>query len=77
MSPLALPSDRAALCLAARQGAAGRSRRADDGALTEMARSLLRDARQAGRDEIRRGRDATRLDRVEPVQAGEPVPRAA
>jgi hypothetical protein len=72
MSALALWSDRAALCLAARQSAAGRSRRADDGVLTEMARSLLRDAREAGGGEVRRGHDATGLDRIESVQVGEP-----
>jgi hypothetical protein len=47
MSTLARQPDHAALRLAARQAAAGRSRRADDGALTEMARSLLRDARHS------------------------------
>jgi hypothetical protein len=47
MSALARQGDRAAPRLLARRSAAGRSRRADDGALTEMARSLLRDARES------------------------------
>jgi hypothetical protein len=78
MSALAArPSDRAALCLAAKRSAAGRSRRAKDGALTEMARSLLRDAREAGGDEAGRARYASRLDRIEPMRPAQPVPRAA
>jgi hypothetical protein len=48
MSTMARQRDHAALRLAARRSAAGRLRRADDGALTEMARSLLRDARDSG-----------------------------
>jgi hypothetical protein len=55
----------------------GRLRRADAGTVTEMARSLLRDARETGGGETRRYNDAAWLDRVEPVQAVEPVPRAA
>jgi hypothetical protein len=47
MSAAVRESDLAALPLAVRRSAAGRSRRADDGALTEMARSLLRDARES------------------------------
>ena len=48
MSSLATYSDQATRRLAAqRVRTAGRSRRADAGAVTEMARSLLRDARDA------------------------------
>jgi hypothetical protein len=64
MSSLARQTDRAALRLAARRSAAGRSRRADDGALTEMARSLLRDARDS---RVASGEDrgaSTRLERI-------------
>jgi hypothetical protein len=47
MSSLAQQSDHPALRPAARRSAAGRFRHANDGALTEMARSLLRDARES------------------------------
>ena len=47
MSAVARQRNLAALSLAARRTAAGRSRRADDGVLTEMARSLLRDGRES------------------------------
>jgi hypothetical protein len=70
-------SNQTALCLAARRVADGRLRRADAGTVTEMARSLLRDAREAGGGETRRGHGPTRLERIEPVRAVEPVPRAA
>jgi hypothetical protein len=45
MSALAAQTERAARRLAGRR-AAGRSRRADEGAVTELARALLRDAHQ-------------------------------
>ncbi|HTU78883.1 MAG TPA: hypothetical protein VMF09_09015 [Solirubrobacteraceae bacterium] len=49
MSAQARPGDQAARRLAvARVRAAGRSRRAGAGAVTELARLLLRDAREAG-----------------------------
>jgi hypothetical protein len=45
--------------------AAGRSRRADAGAVAEMARSLLRDAREADGAEVRCRRDgAVRAERA-------------
>jgi hypothetical protein len=44
--------------------AAGRSRRADDGALTEMARSLLRDARRARGAQHQHGAGSARLKRT-------------
>ena len=47
MSTLARKRNQAALRLSARRSAAGRSRRADDGVLTEMARALLRDGRES------------------------------
>jgi hypothetical protein len=47
MSAMGRQRNLAALSLAARRSAAGRSRRADDGVLTEMARSLLRDVRDS------------------------------
>jgi hypothetical protein len=64
MSALARQSDHAALRLAARRSAAGRSRRAHDGALTEMARSLLRDAGESRGAKGEPGRGAIRLERV-------------
>jgi hypothetical protein len=64
MSTLARQRDRAAMGLAARRSAAGRSRRADDGALTEMARSLLRDARDSGDAEDERAGGSARLERT-------------
>jgi|HubBroStandDraft_3_1064219.scaffolds.fasta_scaffold50421_1 hypothetical protein len=54
MSSLAPNNDHAARRLAAqRVGIAGRSRRADAGTVTEMARLLLRDAREAHTAEAR------------------------
>jgi hypothetical protein len=64
MSALARQSDHAALRLAARRSAAGRSRRAHDGALTEMARSLLREAGESRGTQGDSGRGATRLECV-------------
>jgi hypothetical protein len=64
MSAVARQCDHASLRLAARRSAAARSRRADDGALTEMARSLLRDARESRFAEGERGRGAARLERM-------------
>jgi hypothetical protein len=53
-------SDRAARGLAvARVRAAARSRRAGAGTVTEMARSLLRDARDAGAPRVSTGQGAT------------------
>jgi hypothetical protein len=55
MSALTRHEDQAARRLTAqRVRAAGRSRRADAGTVTEIARSLLRDARQADGAEARR-----------------------
>ncbi|HEV7585545.1 MAG TPA: hypothetical protein VGO14_07170 [Solirubrobacteraceae bacterium] len=62
MSTLAGQRERAAPGLAARRSAARRLRRADDGALTEMARSLLRDARRSGDAEPQDGGGAARLE---------------
>jgi hypothetical protein len=54
MSALARHEDQAARRLTAqRVRTAGRSRRADAGTVTEIARSLLRDAREAGAAEPR------------------------
>jgi hypothetical protein len=54
MSAPARHSDQAVRSLAAdRLIAAGRARRAEAGSVTEMARSLLRDAREAGEREAR------------------------
>jgi len=65
MSAPARQSDHAALRLTARRSATGRSRRAGDGALTEMARSLLRDAREPhGAAEGEWGRGAARIERI-------------
>jgi hypothetical protein len=56
--------DHAALGPVARQSAGGRSRRADDGALTEMARSLLRDARRSRGVEPGDAGGSARLERT-------------
>jgi hypothetical protein len=56
--------DHAALGPVARQSAGGRSRRADDGALTEMARSLLRDARRSRGAEPGHAGGSARLERT-------------
>jgi hypothetical protein len=76
MSAPARPSGHAALRPTARRSAAGRSRRADDGALTEMARSLLRDARESRGAALERGR--ARHPASSPARAtGRPVAEAA
>jgi hypothetical protein len=60
MSSLAREADQARRRLTAqRVRAAGRSRRADAGAVTEMTRLLLRDAREADGAEARCGRGGT------------------
>jgi hypothetical protein len=66
MSALARQTDQAARRLTAeRVRAAGRFRRAEAGSLTEMARSLLRDAREAGDTAAGRGRsEAGRAQRA-------------
>ena len=66
MSSLARHSDQATRRHAAqRVRAAGRSRRADAGAVTEMARSLLRDARAADSAVSQCGRgDTARAERA-------------
>ena len=70
MSAVARQCDHAALGLAARPSAAARSRRADDGALTEMARSLLRDARESRGAEGEWERGAARLERFARARPG-------
>jgi hypothetical protein len=74
MSSLSAQADQARRRITAqRVGAAGRSRRADAGTVTEMARSLLRDAREAGSAEVRcrqtAGVRAERIVRRAPVAA--------
>ncbi|HEX4187953.1 MAG TPA: hypothetical protein VHY83_08660 [Solirubrobacteraceae bacterium] len=64
MSTPARPPEQEALRRAAGRSAAARSRRADDGALTEMARSLLRDARAARGAEGAYRAASARLDRI-------------
>ena len=66
MSSLALSTDHAARRLAAqRVRSAARSRRADEGTVTEMARLLLRDAREAHPVEDRTRQGAQRAVRRE------------
>jgi hypothetical protein len=78
MSAMARPTERAARCFAAKRlRADGRLRHADAGTVTEMARSLLREARETADGEARHGHDAIRLDRIESMQAAEPITRAA
>ncbi|MGO9487947.1 MAG: hypothetical protein ACLQBB_02825 [Solirubrobacteraceae bacterium] len=75
MSAPAGQSDRAVRRVGAqRRRQDGRSRRADAGAVTEMARALLRDAREA---EVGRRHDVARLARIEPAGPAEPAARAA
>jgi hypothetical protein len=74
MSSLVQHSDQATRRLAAEHvRAAGRSRRADAGAVTEMARSLLRDAHASDDAEVRCRRGgaarAERAVRREPASA--------
>ena len=62
MSAATRHSDQAARRLApASVRAGGRTRRADAGALTEMARALLRDAREAGASEVRSRKGANEV----------------
>jgi hypothetical protein len=62
---------------AKRLRAESRLQRAEAGTVTEMARSLLRDARETGGGEARRRHDGARLHRIEPAPSAGPVPRAA
>jgi hypothetical protein len=74
MSAVARRSERAALRPAARRRAAARSRHADDGALTEMARSLLRDARES---RVAQGDWDAGVERLERIDAPPAVAHAA
>lgn len=82
MSALTRNDDQTARRLAAqRVRSAGRSRRAGAGTITEMARSLVRDAREAGAAEARSLRDeAARADAAvrqacsgAPARSGKPM----
>jgi hypothetical protein len=79
MSPLTQHGERVTRRLAAqRVRAAGRSRRADAGTVAEMARSLIRDAHEAGVAAQRREGGAPRTDRVlQRGQARVPQPASA
>jgi hypothetical protein len=77
MSALARHTENAAPRLGAQgvPAVAGRARRAEAGTVTEMARSLLREAGSGLGTERRRG--SARVGRIEPAQAQAPVSEAA